>query len=174
MHADFDELPADIAAGIWRGMKLLLDTHALIWAATDVGRLAPEARAALEDGANDVLVSVVSAWEIAIKQSLGKLDLARPADSGLPDVLTRTGFEVAELPLSAALYVRGLAWHHKDPFDRLLIAQALDRLHDRLARSCVRRLRGSRAANVNVWHWMPAKAPGTSGRSFAASLLGQF
>jgi PIN domain nuclease of toxin-antitoxin system len=107
-------------------MKLLLDTHALIWAATDVGRLSAEARAAIGDGTNDVLVSVVSAWEIAIKQSLGKLDLARPADQWVPDVLRRTGFEVAELPLSSALRVHGLAWHHKDPFDRLLIAQALD------------------------------------------------
>ncbi|HMG52554.1 MAG TPA: type II toxin-antitoxin system VapC family toxin [Kofleriaceae bacterium] len=107
-------------------MRLLLDTHALIWAATDVGRLSTEARAAIGDGTNDVLVSVVSAWEIAIKQSLGKLDLARPADQWVPDVLRRTGFEVAELPLSSALRVHGLAWHHKDPFDRLLIAQALD------------------------------------------------
>jgi PIN domain nuclease of toxin-antitoxin system len=107
-------------------MRLLLDTHALIWAATDVARLSAEARATIEDGTNDVLVSVVSAWEIAIKQSLGKLDLARPAEQWVPDVLRRTGFEVAELPLSSALRVRGLAWHHKDPFDRLLIAQALD------------------------------------------------
>ena len=107
-------------------MKLLLDTHALLWSATDPDRLAPDARAALEDGTHDVMVSIVTAWEIAIKQSLGKLDLARPAERWLPDVLTRTGFEVAELSLSAALRVRSLAWHHRDPFDRLLIAQALD------------------------------------------------
>jgi PIN domain nuclease of toxin-antitoxin system len=107
-------------------MKLLLDTHVLLWAATDVARLAPAARAAIEDGTHEVLVSIVSAWEIAIKQSLGKLDLARPAEQWLPDVLKRTGFEVAEVPLSSALHVRGLAWHHRDPFDRLLIAQALD------------------------------------------------
>jgi PIN domain nuclease of toxin-antitoxin system len=107
-------------------MKLLLDTHVLLWAATDVARLAPEARVALEDGTHDVLVSTVSAWEIAIKQSLGKLELARPAEHWLPEVLKRTGFDVADLPISAALYVRGLPWHHRDPFDRLLIAQALD------------------------------------------------
>ncbi len=107
-------------------MKLLLDTHALLWSATDPDRLTPDARAALEDGSHDVLVSIVTVWEIAIKQSLGKLDLARPAERWLPDVLTRTGFEVAELSLSAALRVRSLAWHHRDPFDRLLIAQALD------------------------------------------------
>jgi PIN domain nuclease of toxin-antitoxin system len=107
-------------------MKLLLDTHVLLWAATDPGRLAPGARAALEDGAHDALVSIVTAWEIAIKQSIGKLDLARPAEHWLPDVLRRTGFEVAELSVSAALRVRSLAWHHRDPFDRLSIAQALE------------------------------------------------
>jgi len=107
-------------------MKLLLDTHVLLWSATDPGRLAPEAREALEDSTHDALVSIVSAWEIAIKQSLGKLDLVKPAERWLPDVLKRMGFEVAELGLSAALRVRALAWHHKDPFDRLLIAQALD------------------------------------------------
>jgi PIN domain nuclease of toxin-antitoxin system len=118
-------------------MKLLLDTHALLWAATDVARLAPGARAALEDGANDVLVSIVSAWEIAIKQSIGKLELARPAEQWLPDVLKRTGFEVADVPLSAALYARGLAWHHRDPFDRLLIAQALDQGYTIVSRDAV-------------------------------------
>jgi PIN domain nuclease of toxin-antitoxin system len=107
-------------------LKLLLDTPVVLWSATDPGRLSNEARAALEDGANDVLVSVVSAWEVAIKQSLGKLDLPSPAEQWLPSVLARSGFEVAELSLSAALRVRGLAWHHRDPFDRLLIAHALE------------------------------------------------
>src|SRR3954467_12626465 len=107
-------------------MRLLLDTRVLIWAATSSARLRPEARAALEDGTHDVLVSVVTAWEIAIKQSLGKLELARPAERWLPEVLKRTGYEVAELGLPAALLVRALPWYHKDPFDRLLIAHALD------------------------------------------------
>jgi PIN domain nuclease of toxin-antitoxin system len=107
-------------------VKLLLDTHVVLWSATDPGRLATPARQALEDGSNDVLVSIVSAWEIAIKQSLGKLSLPRPAEQWLPDVLRRTGFEVAELGLAAALRVRSLDWHHRDPFDRLLISQALE------------------------------------------------
>lgn len=118
-------------------MKLLLDTHALLWSATDPERLAPAARSALEDGAHDVLVSTVTAWEIAIKQSLGKLELARPAELWLPDVMKRTGYEVAELPLPAALLVRGLPWHHKDPFDRLLIAQALDQGYTIVSRDAV-------------------------------------
>jgi PIN domain nuclease of toxin-antitoxin system len=107
-------------------VKLLLDTHVLLWSATDPARLTSEVRAVLEDGTHDVLVSIVTAWEIAIKQSLGKLELARPAEVWFPDVLKRTGYEIAELGLPAALRVRGLPWHHKDPFDRLLIAQALD------------------------------------------------
>lgn len=107
-------------------MRLLLDTHVVLWAATDPDRLEPAARDAIEDGANDVLVSVVTGWEIAIKQSLGKLDLPRPAEQWLPEVLRRTGFEVADLELAAALRVRGLPWHHRDPFDRLLVAHAFE------------------------------------------------
>jgi PIN domain nuclease of toxin-antitoxin system len=79
----------------------------------------------MEDGANDLLVSVVSVWEIAIKQSLGKLDLPRPAERWLPEMLRRTGFAVVEPGLEAALRVRALPWHHRDPFDRLLIGHAL-------------------------------------------------
>lgn len=107
-------------------MKLLLDTHVLLWAASDPDRLSPPARAMIEDGASDVRISVVTAWEIAIKQSLGKLDLPTPAEHWLPEVMRRTGFELAELHLSGALRVRGLPWHHRDPFDRLLIGHALD------------------------------------------------
>ena len=96
-------------------MKLLLDTHVLIWSATDPARLAPEARAALEDGTHDALVSIVSAWEITIKQSIGKLELARPAEHWLPDVLKRTGFEVAELSLSARCVFVGFHGTTKTP-----------------------------------------------------------
>jgi PIN domain nuclease of toxin-antitoxin system len=107
-------------------LKLLLDTHALLWAATEPERLQVEAREALEDGTHDVLVSSVTAWEIAIKQSLGKLDLAQPAEIWIPEVIRRTGLEPAPIELTAALRVRALPWHHRDPFDRLLIAQALE------------------------------------------------
>ena len=67
----------------------------------------------------------MSAWEIAIKQSLGKLDLVRPAERWLPEVIRATGFEVLAVDLASALRVRSLPFHHRDPFDRLLIAQAL-------------------------------------------------
>lgn len=107
-------------------MKLLLDTHVLLWSASDPARIADDARAAVEDGANEVRVSVISAWEITLKQSLGKLDLPKPAEKWLPEVLRRTGFAIAELALADALRVSALPWHHRDPFDRLLIAQALE------------------------------------------------
>jgi len=107
-------------------VRLLADTHVVLWSATNPARLNQEARAAIEDGSNEVRVSTVSVWEIAIKQSLGKLDLPQPAERWLPEVLRRTGFEVADVTVSAALRVRGLPWHHRDPFDRLLIAHALD------------------------------------------------
>lgn len=107
-------------------MKLLLDTHVLLWAASEPDQLSPTAREGLEDGTNDVFVSVVSAWEIAIKQSLRKLELPKPAEQWLPDVLRRSSFELAEVGLAAALRVRALPWHHRDPFDRLLLAQAAE------------------------------------------------
>ena len=107
-------------------MKLLLDTDVLLWAATEPDRLGEVAREAIEDGTHDVRVSSVTAWEIAIKQSLGKLDLDRPAEIWLPDVIRRTGLEAASIELGAALRVRALPWHHRDPFDRLLVAHALE------------------------------------------------
>lgn len=85
-----------------------------------------DASAILEDGSNEVAVGIVTAWELAIKQSLRKLDLPKPAELWLPVVLRRTGLSVEELGLSAALRVRALPLHHRGPFGRLLIAQALE------------------------------------------------
>jgi PIN domain nuclease of toxin-antitoxin system len=108
-------------------VNLLLDTHVLLWAATAPDLLSELAREAISDPENDARVSPVSAWEISIKQSLGTLDLVRPAERWLPDVLRRTGLEVVNVTMDDALRVRGLPWHHRDPFDRLLVAQALER-----------------------------------------------
>ncbi|MEO7010031.1 MAG: type II toxin-antitoxin system VapC family toxin [Caldimonas sp.] len=105
-------------------MKLLLDTHVLLWALGDVKRLSLNVRRQIEDPDNDVLFSAVSIWEIAIKSSQGRSDFS--IDPRVIDREARVaGF--AELPISAghALAVQGLPSHHRDPFDRLLIAQAL-------------------------------------------------
>jgi PIN domain nuclease of toxin-antitoxin system len=100
----------------------LLDTHALIWALSDPDRLSDTARNAIEDPKNEIYVSAVSAWEIGIKAGLGKIEF--PLDD-LPSSMVDAGF--SELPVSVrhAIAVKELPQHHRDPFDRLLIAQAL-------------------------------------------------
>jgi PIN domain nuclease of toxin-antitoxin system len=107
-------------------LRLLVDTHVFLWFASDLPKLQSATRELLEDGGNDVFVSVVSAWEIAIKQSVGKLDLPEPAETWVPKVLKATGLEVLAVDLRSVLRTRALPWHHRDPFDRLLVAQALE------------------------------------------------
>jgi len=104
-------------------VTLVLDTHVVLWALLDPGRLSASTAEQLIDPDNTLLVSIVTAWEIAIKQSLGKLVLPGPAESWLPPACA--AFHVDWLPVSHedALRVRSLPWHHRDPFDRLLIAQ---------------------------------------------------
>jgi PIN domain nuclease of toxin-antitoxin system len=104
-------------------MKLLLDTHVFIWWDSDPARLSAPALAALRDPANEVWLSVASVWEMAIKAQLGKLTLRLP----LADIVRRqqgNGLQVLPVTLAHALAVEGLPALHKDPFDRMLIAQA--------------------------------------------------
>ena len=105
-------------------MRLLLDTHICLWALGDTGRLPSAIVDAITDPANDVRVSAATAWEIAIKQSLQKLELPGPAEKWLPKAVKRTGFEWLDVTPADTLRVRALPWHHRDPFDRLLVAQA--------------------------------------------------
>ncbi len=108
-------------------MRLLLDTHALLWALLDLSRLSAEATEAIADVKNQVLVSAASAFEIALKQTIGKLRLPALAKEWLPDRVGQLG-ETSWLPVSEqhALRAGGLPLLHKDPFDRLLIAQAIE------------------------------------------------
>ena len=104
-------------------MKLLLDTHLLLWAASEPARLSPTAKAYLEDPAHELLFSAASLWEIAIKSSLGRDDFkvdARLLRRGLLDA------HYSELPITSAhaVFVASLPPIHKDPFDRILVAQA--------------------------------------------------
>ena len=117
-------------------MKLLLDTHALIWLAENDARLSAPARQALEDEKNDLFCSVASIWELAIKASLGKLKLSVQLDTAFRRRLEENGFAVLPVEYTHAAHVLSLPWHHRDPFDRLLVAQAaLEQLalvsHDR-------------------------------------------
>ena len=106
-------------------MKLLLDTHVLLWWLGDDPRLGRAAAARITDPRNLVWVSAATAWEIAIKAALGRLDLGEPPEECLPREIERAGFRLLDVTIDHALAVRTLAAHHADPFDRLLIAQAL-------------------------------------------------
>ncbi len=101
-------------------MKLLLDTDVLVWTLLKQEKLSAAAAAAIEDEANEIFVSVVSAWEIEIKAAKNKLR----APSDLKTVLTEQRFKLVPVTLDHALAVESLPSHHKDPFDRMLIAQA--------------------------------------------------
>jgi PIN domain nuclease of toxin-antitoxin system len=105
-------------------MRLLLDTHVLLWAIGNSPRLGAAARAVLEDMANEVMFSAASIWEIAIKAGLGRSDFAVR-----PEVIARearvAGFTELPVHANAAALVADLPLHHRDPFDRLLVAQAM-------------------------------------------------
>lgn len=105
-------------------MKLLLDTHALLWFCEGSASLSAAARAAMEDDSNERYVSHASAWEVAIKLSLGKLKLGVPYGELFPGVLTANGFVALAPDFSHYRALLDLPLHHRDPFDRLLIAQA--------------------------------------------------
>jgi PIN domain nuclease of toxin-antitoxin system len=104
-------------------MNLLLDTQAFLWWAVNSDRLTPSAAAAIADPASRVLVSVASAWEIAIKASAGRLQLAAPVESYVPELLERFRFEALAIDLAHALRAGSLPRHHGDPFDRMIVAQ---------------------------------------------------
>ena len=102
-------------------MQLLLDTHALIWWLSKDSKLSVEAKDAIADPDNIVFVSAASAWEIAIKKSLGKLQ----APDDLKIQIEEKRFTPLDINIDHALAVEKLPLHHQDPFDRILIAQAI-------------------------------------------------
>ena len=104
--------------------RLLLDTHALLWWLADPAQLSAKAHAAIADPEHQVLVSAASAWELATKVRLGKLEIAQKLLSELPDVLASQGFELLPIQFSHGLRAGGYPQAHRDPFDRLLAAQA--------------------------------------------------
>ncbi len=108
-------------------MRLLLDTVAFLWLAEDDARLSAVAREAIVDPANDVFLSAASAWEIAIKHGLGRLRLHMPPDEYVPEQRLLHRIETLGIDEDATLQVGKLPDLHRDPFDRLLIAQAIVR-----------------------------------------------
>lgn len=107
-------------------MRLLLDTHALLWAVDDPRRLSPTARRRIEQGRNRVFVSLASFWELAVKHSAGRLETTRPLDVLFEDALELHGFEPLDVGMRHAMRLAKLPDLHGDPFDRMLVAQAIE------------------------------------------------
>lgn len=105
-------------------MNLILDTHSFIWFVEDNPSLSSHARILIEEPTNDVFLSIASLWEMAIKISLSKLDLSQPFDLFIPNQLLLNDITLLDITVSHTLRVATLPFHHRDPFDRLLIAQS--------------------------------------------------
>lgn len=106
-------------------MKVLLDTHIVLWYLDDHPKLATQAKAIIEDQSNEVWISIVSLWEMAIKSSLGKLELAD--DLGIIEsTLRRQGIQTLPVEVPHLIRLSALPFHHRDPFDRLLVAQSIE------------------------------------------------
>jgi PIN domain nuclease of toxin-antitoxin system len=103
----------------------LLDTHAFLWFVLDDPRLSGVARRSIEDSGNEVYLSLVSAWELAIKISVGKLTLSQPLEQFLPEQLGRNSLQMLAISTAHVYGVVDLPFYHRDPFDRLLCVQCL-------------------------------------------------
>jgi PIN domain nuclease of toxin-antitoxin system len=106
-------------------MRLLLDTHAFLWAVGEPRKISARAATALRTSANELHLSAASVWEMAIKRSLGKLETDMPLDDLVAQGREKIQLRLLDMTAAHAVSVEALPFHHKDPFDRLLIAQAL-------------------------------------------------
>ena len=106
-------------------MRVLLDTHAFLWWIEDSPKLPSSARQVIADESNEIVVSAASAWEIATKYRLGKLPEAEIVVANVAGCIVDEGFEALAISVADAERAGRLPGHHRDPFDRMLIAQAL-------------------------------------------------
>lgn len=106
-------------------MKLLLDTHSFLWFIDGSPKLSTTARALIEDPANERFLSIASTWEIAIKQSIGKIAFAQSLATFLTEQLVINDVGVLGITLAHVYHTAGLPFHHRDPFDRMILAQSL-------------------------------------------------
>ncbi|MBE8997552.1 type II toxin-antitoxin system VapC family toxin [Nostoc sp. LEGE 12447] len=106
-------------------MRLLLDTHTFIWYVTDNSRLSNQVVELINDENNEILLSIASLWEIAIKQNLGKLSFNQPFEIFITQQLNLNDFSLLDINISHVTVVATLPLHHRDPFDRILIAQSV-------------------------------------------------
>jgi PIN domain nuclease of toxin-antitoxin system len=105
-------------------VRVLIDSHCVIWAVDDPSRLSAAAVNALQDSANELLLSAATIWEIAIKAGLGRLSLSMPYRQWMERAIADLGLTVVPISVDYADAQAQLPWHHRDPFDRLLAAQA--------------------------------------------------
>ncbi len=107
-------------------MRILLDTHTFLWWITDSPRLSERAREVLADGRNEILLSAASSWEIAIENALGRLEVpGGDVEVVIASEIVDQGFIALPIEHAHAWRVASLPPHHRDPFDRILVAQAL-------------------------------------------------
>lgn len=106
-------------------MRFLIDTHVLLWFITDDSRLSSRSLEVVTDATHHVFLSVASLWEIAIKSSRGKLHLGRPFETLFPHQLEMNGISILPIEVEHLSTLTQLPFHHRDPFDRVIIAQAI-------------------------------------------------
>ena len=106
-------------------MRILLDTHALLWFALNDARLSSDASSLITETANTKEVSPASYWEIAIKISTGKYSLCQPHEDFMRNAIDANGFHYLHIALRHTAALISLPYHHRDPFDRLIVAQAI-------------------------------------------------
>ena len=106
-------------------MRLLLDTSRFLWFVAGSERLSGKARELMEDFDNELVLSVASLWEMAIKASIGKLELLRPFDQFIPEKLEENEIDILHISLPHLSKMMTFPSHHRDPFDRLIIAQSI-------------------------------------------------
>ena len=105
-------------------MKILLDTHAFIWFVESNAKLSATAKALIENPNTEVKLSIASVWEMAIKVSTGKLAFTQPLDQFVPQQMRLNRIELLTLEMPHTFAIIGLPFHHRDPFDRILLAQS--------------------------------------------------
>jgi PIN domain nuclease of toxin-antitoxin system len=105
-------------------VRLLVDTNAWLWMIANPQRLGPTAQELVEDRRNELFLSAVSSWEIVIKHAMGRLDLPASPETLIPEQMRRSGVTGLPIEHAHAIRVGALPLHHRDPFDRLLVAQA--------------------------------------------------
>ncbi len=109
----------------WRpSVRILLDTHAWLWMISTPERFSKQALRMVEKTSVELVLSAASAWEISIKHGLGRIELPGDAEAVIPDLMLRSGVEALPITHTHALRAGALPAHHKDPFDRILVAQA--------------------------------------------------